>query len=164
MQLTCSLMWGTTLWSPPPTPQSIAILVVLLHYQQNIFFSIFLHAVYIATCIILLQVDINITNKYYRSTLMKTSWLVLKNSCNLWNSTLVVVEDYNYNQCTVPEITTILQDLTNSMRNLHNLDLCQSSSLSTSTQEPNWQQISWEHIWNYMKLKIYNTSHVYKQS
>ena len=45
----------------------------------------------------------------------------LKNSCNLWNSTLVVVEDFNYNQCTVPEITTILQVLTNSMRNLHNV-------------------------------------------
>ena len=42
---------------------------------------------------------------------------IFKNSCNLWNSTLVVV--FNYNQCTVPEITTILQDLTNSMRNLH---------------------------------------------
>ena len=28
---------------------------------------------------------------------------------------------FNYNQCTVPEITTILQDLTNSMRNLHNI-------------------------------------------
>ena len=45
--------------------------------------------------------------------------MFLKNSCDLWNSTLVVVEVFNYNQCTVPEITTILQDLTNSMRNLH---------------------------------------------
>ena len=32
----------------------------------------------------------------------------LKNSCNLWNST-------------VPEITTVLQDSTNSMRNLHQI-------------------------------------------
>ena len=64
----------------------------------------------------------------------------LKDSCNLWNSTLVWFEDklssttvdffrsvhssgwklvFKSNQCTVPEITTILQDSTNSMRNLH---------------------------------------------
>ena len=48
-------------------------------------------------------------------------YIFLKNSNNLWNSTLVLVEDFNQNQCTVPEIITILQDSTNSMRNLHQL-------------------------------------------
>ena len=71
------------------------------------------------------------------------NWLILKNSCNLWNSTLVVFV-FKYNQCTVPEITTILQDSTNSMRNLHQIGW---SSADT------WQPLQFANRWG--KAEIY---------
>ena len=56
-------------------------------------------------------------------------WFWLKTSFHplLWTSSGDEVHSsgwklvFNQNQCTVPEITTILQDSTNSMRNLHQL-------------------------------------------